>query len=67
MSVIDRVFQLLGKQRGVDANVAENRARQRDLHGQGLNQTADQASRTRLNMEAELDRQREQRAEPPVA
>ena len=65
MKLIDRAFHLLGKQRPLDANVAADRARQRDLHGQGLRQTADESNRTRLTMEAELDRQRQERLEPP--
>lgn len=64
MSLIDRALQLLGRQRPVDAGVRADRARQRDLHGQGLQQTADDAQRTRLAMEAELDQQRRERSKP---
>ncbi len=64
MSLIDRALQLLGKQRPVDAGVLADRARQQDLHGQGLQQSADDAQRTRLTMEAELDRQRRERSSP---
>jgi hypothetical protein len=66
MSLIDKVMGMFGKQRGVDANVAENRARQQTLHGQGLSQTDSETSGTRQSMEAELERQREQRTPPPA-
>ncbi len=66
MSFIDSLMGLLGKKRGVDANVAANRLRQQDLHGQGFSQTADESQGTRQQMEAELDRQRDKRAEPPT-
>lgn len=66
MRLIDHAFHLLGKQRPLNANVAADRARQRDLHGQGLRQTADETSKTRLAMEEELDRQRQERLEPPA-
>ncbi len=66
MSLMDSLMGLLGKKRGVDANVAANRLRQQDLHGQGYSQTADESAGTRQQMEAELDLQRSKRAEPPT-
>ena len=66
MSIVDSILNMFGKKRGVDANVEANRARQQNLHGKELGQTSDEASGTRDRMEAELNRQRDQRADPPV-
>ncbi len=66
MSLMDSLMGLFGKKRSVDANVAANRLRQQDLHGQGYSQTADESAGTREQMEAELDQQRSKRTEPPA-
>jgi hypothetical protein len=66
MSIVDSVLNMFGKKRNVDANVEANRARQQSLHGKELGQTSDVATNTRDRMEAELNRQRDQRTTPPV-
>ena len=66
MSILDSIMGMFGKKRSIDANVAANRARQANLHGQGAHQTAEYEANTRQKMEEELDQQRVDRAKPPA-
>jgi len=66
MSILDQVMGMFGRKRAIDANVAANRARQANLHGQGAHQSAEYEANTRQKMEEELDQQRVHRAKPPA-
>lgn len=64
MSFLDRLF---GKKRATDDAAAEDLARSHQMAGHETGQTTDEQTATRGRMEAEMDAQRERRAQPPKA
>lgn len=64
MGFLDRIF---GKKRAVNDTTAIDRERGQRMAGRETGQTAGEQADTRGRMEAELDAQRERRANPPQA
>jgi hypothetical protein len=64
MGFLDRLF---GKKRAPTASTAADQARSRQMAGHETGQTADEQAATRGRMEAELDGQRQGRADAAAA